>query len=94
MQLESSRPVGVRTLAHFARRNLADKLRKQGEGQAVTALLGGWDEVRAFLIKDLSLRGTDKLVFANRAESPWYVQRQRVGVSLLFFAAERFVLNT
>lgn len=47
MELESSRPVAVRTLAHFARRNLADKLRKQGAGQAVTALLGGWDEVRA-----------------------------------------------
>lgn len=46
MQLESSRPVAVRTLAHFARRNLADKLRKQGAGQAVTVLLGGWDEVR------------------------------------------------
>ncbi|CAM9452751.1 unnamed protein product [Ectocarpus sp. 12 AP-2014] len=45
MQLESSRPVGARTLAHFARRNLADKLRKQGAGQAVTALLGGWNEV-------------------------------------------------
>jgi len=49
MQLESSRPVGVRALAHFARRNLADKLRRQGAGQAVTALLGGWDEVRARL---------------------------------------------
>lgn len=47
MELESSRPVAVRTLAHFARRNLADKLRKPGAGQAVTALLGGWDEVRA-----------------------------------------------
>ncbi len=46
MQLESSRPVGVRTLAHFARRNFADKLRRQGAGQAVAALLGGWDEVR------------------------------------------------
>lgn len=46
MQLESSRPVGARTLVHFARRNLADKLRKQGAGQAVTALLGGWNEVR------------------------------------------------
>lgn len=48
MQLESSRPVGVRTLAHFARRNLADKLRRQGARQ-VAALLGGWDEVRARL---------------------------------------------
>lgn len=46
MQLESSRPVSVRTLANFARRNLAEKLRKQGMGQAVTALLGGWDKVR------------------------------------------------
>ncbi|CAM9164781.1 unnamed protein product [Pylaiella littoralis] len=45
MKLESSRPVGVRTLAHFARRNLAEKLRTQGAGQAVTLLLGGWDEV-------------------------------------------------
>ncbi|CAM9732682.1 unnamed protein product [Scytosiphon promiscuus] len=45
MQLESSRPVGVSTLAHLARRNLAEKLRKRGGGQAVTALLGGWDEV-------------------------------------------------
>lgn len=51
MQLESSRPVGVRTLAHFARRNLAEKLRKQGSRQAVTALLGGWDEVHACLQK-------------------------------------------
>lgn len=48
MQLESSRPVGVRTLANFARRNLAEKLRKQGAGQAVTALLGGWDQVRHY----------------------------------------------
>lgn len=46
MQLESSRPVGVRALAHFARRSFADKLRKNGAGQ-VTALLGGWNEVRA-----------------------------------------------
>ncbi|CAM9645798.1 unnamed protein product, partial [Hapterophycus canaliculatus] len=45
MQLESSRPVGVSTLAHFARRNLAEKLRRQGAGQAVTVLMGGWDEV-------------------------------------------------
>lgn len=47
MELESSRPVAARALANFARRNLADKLRKQGAGQAVTALLGGWDQVRA-----------------------------------------------
>lgn len=45
MKLESSRPVGVHTLANLARRSLADKLRKQGAGQSVTALLGGWDEV-------------------------------------------------
>eukprot|EP00903_Cladosiphon_okamuranus_P007559 g7333.t1 len=44
MELESSRPVAVRTLAHFARRNLANNLRKRGAGQAVTSLLGGWDE--------------------------------------------------
>ena len=53
MELESSRPVAVRTLAHFARRNLADKLRKRGAGQAVTALLGGWDEVRATAAKQV-----------------------------------------
>ena len=47
MELESSRPVGVRTLAHFARRRLANNLREQGAAQGVTALLGGWDEVSA-----------------------------------------------
>lgn len=46
MSLESSKPVRAGTLANFARRHVAEKLRKQGGGQAVTALLGGWDEVR------------------------------------------------
>ncbi|CAM9458013.1 unnamed protein product, partial [Ascophyllum nodosum] len=45
MELESARPCSVATVAHFARRNTAEKLRKQGSGQAVTALLGGWDEI-------------------------------------------------
>ncbi|CAN0204530.1 unnamed protein product, partial [Discosporangium mesarthrocarpum] len=44
LMLESSRPVGVSALANFARRNLAGKLRERGGAQAVTALLGGWNE--------------------------------------------------
>ncbi|CAN0134808.1 unnamed protein product [Laminaria digitata] len=47
MELESSRPVVVSTLANFARRRLANNLREQGAAQGVTALLGGWDEVSA-----------------------------------------------
>lgn len=47
MKLESSRSVGVRAVANLARRSLAEKLRKRGAGQSVTALLGGWDEVCA-----------------------------------------------
>lgn len=49
MELESGRPVRVRTAAHFARRNTAEKLRRQGANQGITALLGGWDEVRSLL---------------------------------------------
>lgn len=49
MELDSGRPVRVRTVAHFARRNTAEKLRKQGPNQGIMALLGGWDEVRSSL---------------------------------------------
>lgn len=55
MRLESSTPVEVRMLAHFARRTCAERLRKQGSSQSVTALLGGWDEVRNLFKKAMSL---------------------------------------